>query len=155
MPGWLRSAGSGPLISMLSSATSTAWTSRRQRKARQGENDERPVVGPPGRARPALPRGGVIQNVQVRRAREPDARALARRMARARRARDGGRRPADRPGRRQLDAAPDPARRRRARAGNPGPCRSVRALRSEEHTSELQSRLHLVCRLLLEKKKKI
>src|SRR2546429_1820516 len=26
--------------------------------------------------------------------------------------------------------------------------------RSEEHTSELQSRLHLVCRLLLEKKKK-
>src|SRR2546422_5148750 len=29
-----------------------------------------------------------------------------------------------------------------------------RAARSEEHTSELQSRLHLVCRLLLEKKKK-
>src|SRR2546422_3734053 len=29
------------------------------------------------------------------------------------------------------------------------------AVRSEEHTSELQSRLHLVCRLLLEKKKKI
>src|SRR2546422_8320672 len=28
------------------------------------------------------------------------------------------------------------------------------AERSEEHTSELQSRLHLVCRLLLEKKKK-
>src|SRR2546429_7310120 len=28
-------------------------------------------------------------------------------------------------------------------------------IRSEEHTSELQSRLHLVCRLLLEKKKKI
>src|SRR2546422_4283601 len=28
-----------------------------------------------------------------------------------------------------------------------------RAIRSEEHTSELQSRLHLVCRLLLEKKK--
>src|SRR2546422_7119004 len=27
------------------------------------------------------------------------------------------------------------------------------SLRSEEHTSELQSRLHLVCRLLLEKKK--
>src|SRR2546429_4343173 len=27
------------------------------------------------------------------------------------------------------------------------------AMRSEEHTSELQSRLHLVCRLLLEKKK--
>src|SRR2546422_6527061 len=36
--------------------------------------------------------------------------------------------------------------------------RQARALpettRSEEHTSELQSRLHLVCRLLLEKKKK-
>src|SRR2546422_1980117 len=29
----------------------------------------------------------------------------------------------------------------------------VAAQRSEEHTSELQSRLHLVCRLLLEKKK--
>src|SRR5687768_18431357 len=29
-----------------------------------------------------------------------------------------------------------------------------RPRRSEEHTSELQSRLHLVCRLLLEKKKK-
>src|SRR2546422_7382573 len=29
-----------------------------------------------------------------------------------------------------------------------------RVERSEEHTSELQSRLHLVCRLLLEKKKK-
>src|SRR2546422_6193264 len=33
----------------------------------------------------------------------------------------------------------------------PGPRRG--AGRSEEHTSELQSRLHLVCRLLLEKKK--
>src|SRR5690554_7464916 len=30
---------------------------------------------------------------------------------------------------------------------------SVKNLRSEEHTSELQSRPHLVCRLLLEKKK--
>src|SRR2546422_7656352 len=30
---------------------------------------------------------------------------------------------------------------------------AVILLRSEEHTSELQSRLHLVCRLLLEKKK--
>src|SRR5687768_18299694 len=43
-------------------------------------------------------------------------------------------------------------RRFRARArGSPGPPRQSR-LRSEEHTSELQSRLHLVCRLLLEKK---
>src|SRR5687768_18182144 len=32
--------------------------------------------------------------------------------------------------------------------------RRRRDARSEEHTSELQSRLHLVCRLLLEKKKK-
>src|SRR2546422_1281893 len=32
--------------------------------------------------------------------------------------------------------------------------RAAAARRSEEHTSELQSRLHLVCRLLLEKKKK-
>src|SRR3989449_5785618 len=31
---------------------------------------------------------------------------------------------------------------------------SMLTARSEEHTSELQSRLHLVCRLLLEKKKK-
>src|SRR2546422_2200443 len=34
-----------------------------------------------------------------------------------------------------------------------GNLRGVRVGRSEEHTSELQSRLHLVCRLLLEKKK--
>src|SRR2546422_5711801 len=31
---------------------------------------------------------------------------------------------------------------------------AIKVGRSEEHTSELQSRLHLVCRLLLEKKKK-
>src|SRR5690554_7555064 len=31
---------------------------------------------------------------------------------------------------------------------------SAQGMRSEEHTSELQSRPHLVCRLLLEKKKK-
>src|SRR2546429_4676854 len=43
----------------------------------------------------------------------------------------------------------------RCRAGGDGPARpAVVARRSEEHTSELQSRLHLVCRLLLEKKKK-
>src|SRR2546422_7157259 len=36
----------------------------------------------------------------------------------------------------------------------PGGSRESIGLRSEEHTSELQSRLHLVCRLLLEKKKK-
>src|SRR2546429_7011780 len=37
-------------------------------------------------------------------------------------------------------------------SGDEGVSRGSR--RSEEHTSELQSRLHLVCRLLLEKKKK-
>src|SRR3989449_5930937 len=37
--------------------------------------------------------------------------------------------------------------------GRPGWGAERRADRSEEHTSELQSRLHLVCRLLLEKKK--
>src|SRR2546429_8946435 len=49
----------------------------------------------------------------------------------------------------------------RSGAAQPGNLRLQRALviiptvtRSEEHTSELQSRLHLVCRLLLEKKKK-
>src|SRR5438477_2790612 len=40
----------------------------------------------------------------------------------------------------------DPRRRRRGSA--------LRAARSEEHTSELQSHVNLVCRLLLEKKKK-
>src|SRR2546422_6863562 len=42
---------------------------------------------------------------------------------------------------------------REARADGPGRRAPARARRrSEEHTSELQSRLHLVCRLLLEKK---
>src|SRR2546422_4532451 len=36
---------------------------------------------------------------------------------------------------------------------NAAPAAASPAVRSEEHTSELQSRLHLVCRLLLEKKK--
>ena len=39
MPGWLPSAGSGPLTWMLSNATSTAWISQHQRKGRQGEDD--------------------------------------------------------------------------------------------------------------------
>src|SRR2546422_7153405 len=38
--------------------------------------------------------------------------------------------------------------------GVAGPPPRIAQVRSEEHTSELQSRLHLVCRLLLEKKKK-
>src|SRR5689334_23534046 len=41
-----------------------------------------------------------------------------------------------------------------AAAGRPVPRRVVTQERSEEHTSELQSQFHLVCRLLLEKKKK-
>src|SRR2546422_4998344 len=57
-----------------------------------------------------------------------------------------------------------PERRRWVAAAKPGPVtrrpedvvqRVAVDHRSEEHTSELQSRLHLVCRLLLEKKKKI
>src|SRR3989449_6109610 len=47
-----------------------------------------------------------------------------------------------------LDQAPVPGSNSSAVASR------VMALRSEEHTSELQSRLHLVCRLLLEKKKR-
>src|SRR2546429_7290891 len=48
----------------------------------------------------------------------------------------------------------------RRRRRTPRPCgfrcrRCHGHARSEEHTSELQSRLHLVCRLLLEKKKQV
>src|SRR2546422_5104679 len=49
--------------------------------------------------------------------------------------------------RRSLSLVPWPSRRPTGRREERGP------QRSEEHTSELQSRLHLVCRLLLEKKK--
>src|SRR5687768_17799310 len=65
---------------------------------------------------------------------------------RERRHRERARRRAERHGARGREGrglAPPP------REGHAGP-----RLRSEEHTSELQSRLHLVCRLLLEKKKK-
>src|SRR2546425_1687271 len=47
----------------------------------------------------------------------------------------------------------DPWRASRPHPG-PDPIESTACPRSEEHTSELQSGLHLVCRLLLEKKKK-
>src|SRR5437868_11176244 len=50
--------------------------------------------------------------------------------------------------RRPPRATPPP---RRCRPPSPGP--PARPARSEEHTSELQSRFDLVCRLLLEKKK--
>src|SRR2546422_6010793 len=43
---------------------------------------------------------------------------------------------------------------RRRQEGHRTRRRCATPIRSEEHTSELQSRLHLVCRLLLEKKKK-
>src|SRR5262245_43989429 len=39
MPGWLRSAGSGPLPWMLSNTTSTVWINQHQRTGRQGEDD--------------------------------------------------------------------------------------------------------------------
>src|SRR3712207_8073116 len=51
---------------------------------------------------------------------------------------------------------PQAARRGRERRGAGGVARAARGggqARSEEHTSELQSRPYLVCRLLLEKKK--
>src|SRR3712207_9019617 len=51
-------------------------------------------------------------------------------------------------------AARRPAGHPRAAAPGGGPCRGTADRRSEEHTSELQSRQYLVCRLLLEKKKK-
>src|SRR3712207_7709918 len=52
----------------------------------------------------------------------------------------------------QADRARDGVRRRRG-PGDRGRGRGRRGKRSEEHTSELQSRQYLVCRLLLEKKK--
>src|SRR2546429_10025026 len=53
---------------------------------------------------------------------------------------------------RRSDQEPEP---RRSPVAPPceGPAVDAPYARSEEHTSELQSRLHLVCRLLLEKKK--
>src|SRR5690348_17439381 len=54
-------------------------------------------------------------------------------------------------GRRTAWRAPAPARRGAPALRGPR-CRGPRP-RSEEHTSELQSPVHLVCRLLLEKKK--
>src|SRR3712207_6942754 len=69
---------------------------------------------------------------------------LFRSRRRSRRSRTASRRPLARrrPGRRPPRRSRRPPKRRRAR-------------RSEEHTSELQSCQYLVCRLLLEKKKKV
>src|SRR3712207_7043976 len=71
----------------------------------------------------------------------------------ARAVRDGaGRaRPRARHRHRADERAPDDARRRHQLAREPRAARPNQ--RSEEHTSELQSRQYLVCRLLLEKKK--
>src|SRR3989442_8853152 len=54
---------------------------------------------------------------------------------------------------RRPSAAPQGRARLHDRVARPNPSRG-HEVRSEEHTSELQSRPHLVCRLLLEKKKK-
>src|SRR5689334_24607619 len=60
------------------------------------------------------------------------------------------------PTRRSSDLAPRRTGRPRPTRARPLPwrrsARDSRAPRSEEHTSELQSQFHLVCRLLLEKK---
>src|SRR3712207_7980452 len=55
----------------------------------------------------------------------------------------------------QLGTRPRPGRQVDGghRRPSPRPARAIIAGRSEEHTSELQSRQYLVCRLLLEKKK--
>src|SRR3712207_7485546 len=83
-------------------------------------------------------------------------------------ARDGRGRPHPRAGRGEREPAaphrPAPARAGRGRpmsmGGKPGLTHvgedgEARMVRSEEHTSELQSRQYLVCRLLLEKKKRL
>src|SRR5439155_23305890 len=51
--------------------------------------------------------------------------------------------------------APSPRYERRSRAICSHASEATSSARSEEHTSELQSRGHLVCRLLLEKKRKL
>src|SRR2546429_7026864 len=58
------------------------------------------------------------------------------------------------PSRKSCAPASQKRLRAKSRKSHSNTSRRSRAKRSEEHTSELQSRLHLVCRLLLEKKKK-
>src|SRR5687768_18279116 len=67
-------------------------------------------------------------------------------LFRSARSRDAASRCASRPPRRWRGT---PTRSHRGSCARDGS-----SMRSEEHTSELQSRLHLVCRLLLEKKNK-
>src|SRR5699024_11278549 len=59
------------------------------------------------------------------------------------------------PGPRPDQGRPRPRPSAAGRGPQPRCLRAGQHLRSEEHTSELQSRFDLVCRLLLEKKKKI
>src|SRR3712207_6929768 len=64
--------------------------------------------------------------------------------------------PTNRTARRDATAAAPTASRPIARISQSAlTCTPRRAVRSEEHTSELQSRQYLVCRLLLEKKKNV
>src|SRR5690606_2753773 len=115
----------------------------------------------PGRS-PATRRGACAP---ARHARDPHARVGSVPGRRARLAAvDAIWAPDPRAGLRLRRAVPEPSsvardgRAGRAEAGPTGraPCERARARepRSEEHTSELQSRENLVCRLLLEKKKK-
>src|SRR5205814_10171003 len=95
------------------------------------------------------PRSTLFPYTTLFRSRSAAERCSSRRSAgesHRRRRRPGGR--AER-GRSAPPRAPD--RRGRAQDAFPGCPRA----RSEEHTSELQSLRHLVCRLLLEKKKKL
>src|SRR5690606_41749247 len=82
-----------------------------------------------------------ISLARTRRARPP-CRADPRRSCRRSSGRRGGRR-----------GRCPPSCRRRTRTAPPAPPVRRAPSRSEEHTSELQSRENLVCRLLLEKKK--
>src|SRR5256886_15652933 len=86
--------------------------------------------------------GMILANVRGR-LRIQDFRLVALALARG----DAGRR--DRYERVLLEQGPDPL------LDEPGLLEALLAVRSEEHTSELQSQSNLVCRLLLEKKKKI
>src|SRR2546422_6955124 len=114
----------------------------------------------PGRGAEAVRRG--------RRAAPRGTRAADRRRGAGEAGAVGPGRPSQGRGLRRLTApsrstswTPAPAWMRPSKHGAPAPTaggvlqsRRRFATRSEEHTSELQSRLHLVCRLLLEKKKK-
>src|SRR3712207_7601069 len=86
------------------------------------------------------PRSTLFPYTTLFRSADPDHRARPRRR--------GGARLAQRGAARDLVELPDPGRPRAS-----GRLMGLKDRRSEEHTSELQSRQYLVCRLLLEKKK--